>query len=165
MEKSGLFPVPGKRCRPPSRPAFARQLSQGGATFRICDKPMVYFDKNYIRMLGSIPAALATVSDRDDLTKVIQIKGMQFSIEEETAQAVENGCTLLMVDTGKLDDAVRCSKKVREMGRRQQVEIAFAGGVRLDQIPEITGYDIDALCIGKEIIDAQLLDMKLEVRI
>jgi nicotinate-nucleotide pyrophosphorylase (carboxylating) len=35
--------------------------------------------------------------------------------------------------------------------------------VRLTDIPDLTNWDIDILCIGKEIVDAGLLDMKLDV--
>ncbi len=154
-----------KKMPPAIKDDIRRAIVTGGASFRISSTPMVYLDKNYIKMLGSIPAALETVRDCHDLTKVIQIKGKQFSIEEETVQAVENGCNILMVDTGNLEDVVRCSKVVEERGRRGQLQIAFAGGVKLDQIPEFLDYGIDMLCIGKEIVDAPLLDMKLDVEI
>jgi nicotinate-nucleotide pyrophosphorylase (carboxylating) len=103
----------------------------GGASFRISTKQMIYIDKNYIRMLGSIPEALATVKDFTDHTKVIQIKGEQFSVQEETKLALENGCNLLMVDTGNLEDLKACTSVVNEMGLRKDVEIAFAGNVKI----------------------------------
>ena len=49
------------------------------------------------------------------------------------------------------------------MGVREDVEIAFAGNVKITQISEIIKRDIDILCIGKDIVDARLLDMKLDV--
>lgn len=46
---------------------------------------------------------------------------------------------------------------------KERLELAFAGGVRLTDIPELADEGIDILCIGKEIVDAQLLDMRLDV--
>lgn len=140
-----------------------KAIVAGGASFRITQDAMIYLDKNYIKLLGSIPKTLDTVKEFTDHTKVVQIKGKQFTIEEETKQALENGCTLLMVDTGNVDDVILCSKTVRFMGLRDQVKIAFAGEIKLSQIKEMTKYDIDVLDIGKEIIDAPLLDIKLDV--
>lgn len=142
-----------------------KAIISGGASFRISTKPMVYLDKNYICMLGSIPNALASVNELTELSKVIQIKGKQCTIEEETKQALENGCNILMVDTGELNDLERCIKVVEAMGRRNEVEIAFAGGVKINEISTISKYGMDVLCIGKEIVDAPLLDMKFDVEI
>ncbi|MGD9819995.1 MAG: hypothetical protein AB7U27_00420 [Aminobacteriaceae bacterium] len=152
-----------KKMPPTIKDGVRKAVVAGGASFRISSADMVYLDKNYIRMLGSIPEALATVSALRGLIKVIQIKGKQFSIEEETVQAIDNGCGILMVDTGNINDALRCIKKVQEAGMGDEVQIAFAGGVTLGQIPEMADYGIDILCIGKEIIDAPLLDMRLDV--
>lgn len=152
-----------KKMPPAIKDGVRTAVVSGGATFRITDKNMIYLDKNYIKMLGSIPKVLESVKDIKDSTKVVQIKGQDFSIEEETKQAIENGCGLLMVDTGNLDDLNRCLAVVNEIGVRDKVEIAFASGVRLENIKELASLDIDVLCIGKEIVDAQLLDMKLDV--
>lgn len=152
-----------KKMPPAIKDGVRRAIVSGGASFRITDKPMIYLDKNYISMLVSIPAALATVKDYTDFVKVIQIKGKQLPVEEETAQALENGCGILMVDTGNLDDLVRCSETAKKLGKRGEVQIAFAGGIKLDKIDELAGYDIDIVCIGKEIVDAPLLDIRLDV--
>ncbi|MBW7572272.1 beta/alpha barrel domain-containing protein [Caproiciproducens faecalis] len=154
-----------KKMPPEIKNGIRQAIVTGGASFRISSTPMVYLDKNYIRMLGSIPAALNSVSGCTDLAKVIQIKGKEHSIEEETAQAVENGCSILMVDTGNIEDVVRCTKKVEEMGMSGKLQIAFAGGVKLDNIPKFINYGIDMLCIGKEIVDAPLLDIKMDVEL
>ena len=152
-----------KKMPPAIKDGVRAAIVSGGATFRITNQPMVYLDKNYISMLGSISAALTAVKECNGFVKVVQIKGKFSSIEEETTEALKNGCGILMVDTGKLDDLVRCANTVNDLGKRTQVEIAFAGGVRLAQIPELTRYGMDMLCIGKEIVDATLLDMRLDV--
>ncbi len=142
-----------------------KALESGGAYSRISTTPMVYMDKNYIKMLGSIPNALEAAKCFDDLAKVIQIKGDDVSIEQETTQALKNGCNILMVDTGNLDDLKKCIQVTEELNKRKDVQIAFAGGIKLEQIPNLIEYGIDALCVGKDIVDALLLDMKLDVQI
>jgi nicotinate-nucleotide pyrophosphorylase (carboxylating) len=152
-----------KKMPPSIKDGIRRAIVSGGASFRICNTPMIYLDKNYIRMLGSIPSALAAVRGYPEFTKVIQIKGLNCSIEQETVQALEGGCGILMVDTGKLNDLIRCSEAAKKQGMRDKVQIAYAGGVELSKIEELTNYDIDIVCIGKAIVDAPLLDIKLDV--
>ncbi len=152
-----------KKMPPAMKDGVRTAIIAGGASFRITSNKMIYLDKNYIKMLGSIPAALETVKEFTDFIKVVQIKGKQFTIEEETRQAMENGCGLLMVDTGNVEDVIRCSNTVKAMGLRKQAKIAFAGGVKIDKIKEFTELDIDVLDIGKEIVDALLLDIRLDV--
>ncbi|MGD9570198.1 MAG: quinolinate phosphoribosyl transferase, partial [Sedimentibacter sp.] len=154
-----------KKMPPEIKMGVRRAIESGGASCRISTTPMVYLDKNYIKMLGSIPKALKSVESLTELVKVIQIKGQQFSIEEETKQAIENGCNILMVDTGNLQDLEKCIDITERLKKRNDVQIAFSGGVKLEQIEMICKYNIDAVCIGKDIVDALLLDMKLDVLI
>ncbi|MEL7624055.1 MAG: quinolinate phosphoribosyl transferase [Clostridiales bacterium] len=149
---------------PPELKSVVRQaVMAGGVSFRICDTPMIYLDKNYIRMLGSISLALAACLPFKGYTRVIQIRSEDGDVMEQTVQAVQGGAGILMVDTGKLEDLDRCVGCLESMGARSQVKVAFSGNVKLTDIPALAQRDIDLLCIGKEIVDAQLLDMKLDV--
>ena len=47
-------------------------------------------------------------------------------------------------------------------GLPERIKVAFAGNVKLTDIPELSRR-ADILCIGKEIVDAPLLDWKLDV--
>jgi nicotinate-nucleotide pyrophosphorylase (carboxylating) len=152
-----------KKMPPQIKDGVRKAVDCAGASFRITDIPMIYLDKNYIRMLGSIPKALEAANEYKNFAKVVQLKGKDNSIEEETVQAIENGCNILMVDTGDLEDLQRCVDTVNGIGARDQVQIAFAGNVKLNQVEDMSKRDIDILCIGKEIVDAQLLDIKLDV--
>ena len=152
-----------KKMPPEIKDGVRTAIVSGGASFRITNSNMIYLDKNYIKMLGSIPEALSTVKEFTEHTKVIQIKGIQNTIEVETKQALENGCNLLMVDTGDVGDLIRCLNITKSLGLREKVKIAFAGGIKLNKISELSKLDIDILCIGKEIVDALLLDIKLDV--
>lgn len=135
----------------------------GGASFRISDTPMIYMDKNFIRMLGSIPEALSAAAGFKDYVKVVQIKGRDYSIEEETLQAVENGAHILMVDTGDLNDFKKALAVVDRLEARDKVKIAYAGNVKISQMDDYIKLNIDMLCIGKEIVDAPLLDIRMDV--
>jgi Nicotinate-nucleotide pyrophosphorylase len=138
-------------------------VAVGGASFRIADTPMIYLDKNFIRMLGSISAALEAAKPFTEHTKVIQIRSEDGDVRIETEAALLGGANILMVDTGKLADLDCCIAHLTAMGAREQVQVAFAGNVRLSDIPSLCERNVDILCIGKEIIDAPLLDLKLDV--
>ena len=149
---------------PPQLKAVVRQaVVAGGASFRITDTPMIYLDKNFIRMLGSITAALQASAPFAEHTKVIQIRSEDGDVVAETDEAVRGGANILMIDTGNVEDLDRCVDRLKKAGIREQVQVAFAGNVHLTDIPRLSERDVDILCIGKEIVDAQLLDLKLDV--
>ena len=152
-----------KKMPPALKDMVRRAVATGGAQFRICQPPMLYIDKNFIRMFGSIPAALEAVAGQEEAARVIQIRGMMGSVEEETRQAVAGGARILMVDTGRLEDLEACQEELARLKARDRVEIAFAGNVHLSDVPAMAQRGMDVLCIGKEIVDAGLLDMKLDV--
>lgn len=151
-----------KKMPPQLKDMVRRAIVTGGASFRICEQPMVYIDKNFIRMLGSIPAALEAASALQGATRIIQIKGEACSVEMETRQAVQGGADILMVDTGRREDLAACLEALRRMDA-DRVQVAFAGGVRIADIRPLSSCGVEMLCIGKGIVDAGLLDMKLDV--
>src|SRR5882757_1990315 len=55
----------------------------GGAQPRIADWPFAYIDKNFVRMLGGIAAALEAARGLDGYKKIIQIRGSTAGIGEE----------------------------------------------------------------------------------
>lgn len=152
-----------KKMPPEMKDIVRGAVMAGGASFRICDGPMIYLDKNYIRMLGSISATLAACAPLEGATKVIQIRSEDGDVTEQTREAVSGGAKILMVDTGKLEDLDRCAACLNELGARGRVQLAFSGNVKMTDIPDLAKRDIDLLCIGKEIVDAPLLDLKLDV--
>ena len=149
---------------PPELKHMVRQaVDVGGAAFRITDPPMLYMDKNFIRMLGSVEKALAAASSIEGTKKIVQLRGEFADIAEETRQAVRGGANILMVDTGRREDLIACRRTLEALGCREQVQLAFAGNIRMEEIPEVLDLGPDILDIGKEIIDAPLLDMRLDV--
>jgi len=135
----------------------------GGAACRIADQPFLYLDKNFVRMLGGIAATLQAVADITDRLKVIQLKGESGDIAADALAAARGGADIIMIDTGRVADAEQAHAALAAAGCRHRVRIAFAKGIRLEAISEIKGKGIDILDIGVSIIDAPLLDMKLEV--
>jgi len=152
-----------KKMPPAMKTMVRRATAAGGVSLRITAQPMIYLDKNFLRLLGGIPGALEACAPFPDCAKVVQIRSEDGDVEEETAQAVAGGAAVLMVDTGKTEDLDRCIARTVALGARERVKVAFAGNVKLTDIPRLAGHGADILCIGKEIVDAQLLDMKLDV--
>jgi nicotinate-nucleotide pyrophosphorylase (carboxylating) len=140
-----------------------RAVVGGGADCRIANAPFLYLDKNYVRMLGGVKRCLKAVADLNGYLKVVQLRGEYNEIGLEAMEAVGNGADIIFVDTGKPDDLELTVYKLREMGWRDRVKIAFGGGVQLEDVPSLKAMDADILDIGRPIIDAPLLDMRMEV--
>jgi len=139
-------------------------VATGGAAFRISDQPFLYLDKNFVRMLGGIEATLAAVADIDVKQKAIQLKGESGDIAGEALAAVRGGAQILMIDTGRLEDLAAANQALAAVGWRERVKIAFAKGIKIADLPGLAGLGIDYIDIGASILDAPLLDMKLDVQ-
>jgi nicotinate-nucleotide pyrophosphorylase (carboxylating) len=148
---------------PPEIKMIVREaVSHGGAHFRILDVPFLYLDKNFVCMLGGIKETLCAVEKMPEL-KCIQLKGHTGDIAEEAVSAARYGASVIMVDTGSIADLRQASQKLQESGCRSKVQLAFAKGITLQDIEKLQTEDIDILDIGVQIVDAPLLDMKLDV--
>lgn len=161
--KIGIVSGSWKKMPPCMKNAVRQAVVTGGASFRICNPPMLYMDKNFVTMFGSVKAILDAVADLKDVNKVVQIRGVLETVRDECLEALEGHANILMVDTGNLSDVDICLALLEEKNCRDQVKVAFAGNVHMEDIPRYAEKGIDILCIGKEIIDAPLLDMKLNV--
>jgi nicotinate-nucleotide pyrophosphorylase (carboxylating) len=153
-----------KKVSPELKMMVREAIAAGGAVSRIVDQPFLYLDKNFVRMFGGIKEILEAVRKMDDKLTVIQLKGEFGDIVDEAILAVENGAGIIMIDTGRLEDVCQVHRALTEKALRRKVKIAFAKGIQLDSIASLKGKGIDVLDIGTSIIDAPLLDMKLDVR-
>lgn len=142
---------------------FRQAVVTGGAMYHISDEPFVYLDKNYIELFGGIRESLKAVADLKDHLKVVQLKGKYKDIASEACEAIESGADILLIDTGRPSDVKLVVERLLQLGLRDRVSIAFSGGIRLEDIAGLKALDIDILCIGRQIIDAPLLDMRLEI--
>ena len=152
-----------KKMPPQLKNAVRRAVVTGGAHFRITPEPFVYLDKNYVRMLGGIREALETASRLKGLTRVIQVKGDSGEVALEACEAASHGAGIIFIDTGNREDIRLASEALRASGLRERVRIAFAGNVRQEDVAELKAMDVDILDVGRAIVDAPLLDMRLEV--
>jgi nicotinate-nucleotide pyrophosphorylase (carboxylating) len=153
-----------KKMPPEIKWVVRESVAAGGAAFRVSDKPFLYLDKNFVRMLGGVEATLAAVAGQGDKLKCIQLKGEFAAVADEALAAARGGADVLMIDTGRLADVEAANGALAGAGLRDRVEIAFAQGIRLEDIPYLRDKGIDILDIGVAIVDAPLLDMKFEVR-
>lgn len=138
-------------------------ISVGGAHSRIVSGKFVYLDKNYIELLGGIKESIATVAHLKDYSIVVQVKGRYSDIVSEACVAAESGADIVFIDTGKPEDVLSVVDKLIQFGLRNKVKIAFGGGVNIKDIGELITLDIDILDIGRQIVDAPLLDMRLDI--
>ena len=60
-----------KKMPPQIKELVRGAILTGGANCRIAEQPMIYLDKNYIRMLGSIPQALAACASFHEYTNCL----------------------------------------------------------------------------------------------
>ncbi|WP_029117486.1 hypothetical protein [Mycobacterium sp. URHB0044] len=134
-------------------------IMAGGAEPRIATWPFVYLDKNFVTMLGGVDATLAAVAEMAGHRKVIQLDDPELVVA-----AVHGGADVVFIDTGKLGDAAIASRELCGAGVRGRVELAFGGGVRLEDIDELKRLEVDTVDVGRAIVDAPLLDMHVWVR-
>lgn len=153
-----------KKMPPQIKEGLRQAVANGGASYRISTSPMLYIDKNYLNMFGSIPAALSAAGRLAGLNISMQVRGITAGIEQETQMALEGGCGILMVDTGNPNDLARCIETANRLHMRDKAEIAYSGNILLEDIPALVhNLGPDILCIGKAIVDAPMIDMKLNV--
>jgi len=136
----------------------------GGAFIRICDAPFIYLDKNYIEIFGGVAGALKATTHLQGYLKVIQLRANGRDIGLEAQKATDLGANILFVDTGDLNDVKKVNDKMGQAGKRNMVEIAFGGNVKLKDIDTIKSLNVDILDIGAAILDAPLLDLKYDVK-
>ena len=149
-------------------PALLREMVRhaaavGGAHPAIDETPFLYLDKNYVRMFGGVAAALKAVEAIIGYRRVIQIGDNGLSLEDETRTAVQYGASTIFVDTGDPGDLNCVIDTLESLSARGRVRVAFGGGIQLEHIDKLVRLRVDALCIGRAIVDAPLLDMRMEI--
>jgi len=140
-----------------------KAIVTGGGYYRISNDPFIYLDKNYVRMLGGVKKSLQAVDHFKGYKKVVQIKGRQRDIAKEACEAAEYHADIIYIDNGKPDDLHTVAIALNRRGLRDRVKIAFGGNVKIEDIDRLKTMPVDILEIGRQIIDAPLLDLRLEV--
>lgn len=153
------------RQMPPSLKDLVREaVKAGGASPHLAtSESIAYLDKTYVRLAGGIRQCLAAVDHLQGLLRIIQLKGSNGDIAAEACEAAEAGADIIFIDSGNIQDIPRVSGTLRCRGLREKANIAFGGGITLDDIYLLRDMDVDILDIGRPIADAPLLDMRLEI--
>ncbi len=141
-----------------------KAVLDGGLDVRMLDQPFLYLDKNYVRILGGVKAALDAVAPLSRPT-VIQVRGELRPIAEEALDAARAGAKVIMVDTGDRKDLATVVEALRKNELRSAVDLAFSGNIDLHDLEDISFADVDVLDIGYAILDAPCLPMRFDVTI
>jgi nicotinate-nucleotide pyrophosphorylase (carboxylating) len=152
-----------KKVAPELRKWLRQAMSLGGVGIRLIDQPFVYLDKNYVRMFGSITGVVERARGIDGRTAAVQIRGDTGLISQEAGEAFKAGAGVLMVDTGNIADLHAVVDAASREGFRERVKIAFAGGVTSLSLDEVIAAGADIVDVGRSVIDAPLLDFRLDV--
>lgn len=146
----------------PIKEQILEAVASGGIAQKILEEPFIYLDKNYVRILGGISAALQTAASFSK-ARVIQLRGEFATIAEEAHEAISCDASVLMIDTGSWKDLEEVLHALREENALRRVQLAFAGGIKLKDIPLLVEKRVDILDIGAAILDAPWLDLTYDV--
>lgn len=152
-----------KKVPPELRADLRYAASVGGVGLRVLDRPFVYLDKNHVRMLGGVGAAVRQARRVPGRAVVVQLRGETAPIAEEARQAAAEGAEVLMVDTGRLADLAEVARLAASARLPPGVEIAFAGGVSEASLPAAIDAGAAVVDVGRAILDAPMIDFRLDV--
>lgn len=152
-----------KKVLPEVRRALREAIAIGGAGIRLVNEPFVYLDKNTVRMFADISSAVRTAGRIEGRTVAVQLRGDTGPIAEDARKAFAAGAGVLMVDTGNIEDLRAVCATACNEGFRDRIRIAFSGGVTEATLEEIIAAGADIVDVGRAIIDAPLLDFRLDV--
>ncbi|MEV0341420.1 hypothetical protein AB0H49_20555 [Nocardia sp. NPDC050713] len=136
-------------------------IAAGGMEPRIAEWPFAYLDKNFVSMLGGVAETLSAVDSHPELASYRRV--IQVTTADEALVAARGGAQTVFVDTGRLADLSLISDALRSHGLRSDVELAFGGGLSIEDVDVLRGMDVDVIDVGRSVVDAPLLDMKLRV--
>jgi nicotinate-nucleotide pyrophosphorylase (carboxylating) len=140
------------------KPLLRAGLAAAGILPRLVEGDFVYLGKNSVIMLGGVDPAIAAARGVDHGRVAIQVKTV-----DEALHAARQGAGIVMVDTGVLADLGAVQEALLAHGLREQVILAFAGGVRVEDLPAVHALGAETVDMGRAILDAPLLDLRMRV--
>jgi nicotinate-nucleotide pyrophosphorylase (carboxylating) len=140
------------------KPLLRAGLAAAGLLPRLVDGDFVYMSKNAVTLLGGVEPAIRAGIAVDHGPVAVQVKSV-----EEAMFAYRAGGRIIMVDTGVIADLAAVNAALLEMGHRDAVHLAFGGGVRLEDLTAVRAAGADAADIGRAILDAPLLDLRMTI--
>jgi nicotinate-nucleotide pyrophosphorylase (carboxylating) len=146
----------------PIKAIIREEVAAGGVDVRLIAPPFLYLDKNFVRIFGGVGRALKAVASHS-VPKVIQVRGEFGPIAEEAREAIRHGARVIMVDTGCCKDLDEVLRVLKEEKAPPGVQTAFAGGIKIEEIPLLIQKGVDVLDIGAAILDAPWLELSYDV--
>jgi nicotinate-nucleotide pyrophosphorylase (carboxylating) len=152
-----------KKMPPPIKDLVRQAIADGGIQYRIADKPFLYLDKNYIKVLGGVGNTLQSVRLLQDRTLVVQLKGEGEGLLREALLTAQGGADIIMIDTGRKEDIGWIDSGLRKKGLREFVQIAFGGNIGIEDLGDLKKLPVEIIDIGQAVVDAPLLDMRMDI--
>jgi nicotinate-nucleotide pyrophosphorylase (carboxylating) len=141
------------------KPMLHAGLTAAGILPRLIEGDFLYVGKNSVRLLGGVERAIAAGIKVGHGPVAVQVKDAG-----EALFAARAGAGVIMVDTGDIGDLEEAHRSLVAAGLRDGRKLAFGGGVRIDQLVAARDAGADAVDVGRAIIDAPLLDLRMEVQ-
>jgi len=142
------------------KPLLRAGLAVSGVLPRLVEGDFVYLGKNAVTLLGGVDQAIAAGLAVGHGPVAIQVRNL-----DEALHAVGQGAGIIMVDTGDLADLIEVVQTFEARGLRQGLRLAFAGGVRVEDLPAVHAAGADTVDMGRAILDAPLLDLRMRVEV
>ncbi len=140
------------------KPIIRSGLASVGVLPRLVDGDFVYVGKNSVTMLGGVKNAIDAGLALNHGPVSVQVKSV-----EEASYALEHGAGVIMVDTGDLDDLRDVAQLLRSAKGAESTKLAFGGGVKKADLHEVGAIGAQFVDVGRAILDAPLLDLRLSV--
>jgi nicotinate-nucleotide pyrophosphorylase (carboxylating) len=140
------------------KPLLRAGLAAAGLLPRLVPGNFVYMSKNAVTLLGGVEAAIKAGIAVDHGPVAVQVKTV-----EEALFAAHSGAGVIMVDTARLEDLDAVHRALRNAGLRERVTLAFGGGVRLEDLQQVKQLGAQAVDVGRAILDAPLLDLRMKI--
>jgi len=140
------------------KPLLRDGLAAGGVAPRLADGDFVYVDKNVVTLSGGLPEAVVAARRLDHGPVAVQV-----ATPESAIAAILFGASIIMDDTGSLDSLQSIDQALRANGFRDQVALAFAGGVTPGDLGNVRENGADIVDLGRAILDAPLWDLHMVV--
>jgi nicotinate-nucleotide pyrophosphorylase (carboxylating) len=140
------------------KPSVRDGLAAAGIDPRLLPDPFVYIDKIAVALLGGVAAAVAAGRALAAGPVSVQVGGA-----DDALVAARAGAGAVMVDTGRIEDLAAADAALRDAQRRDQVQLAFAGGVDATELPAIAAAGAEVVDLGRAILGRPILDLHLEL--
>ncbi len=138
------------------KPALRAGLDVAGIGHRLLPGEFVYVDKNVVTQLGGVAAAVTIGRQLGHGPVAIQVTDV-----DEALAAADAGCGVVMVDTGDLVVLEAVTRRLRSVG--SEIDIAFAGGVGIEDLRSAAAAGATIVDVGRAVLDAPLWDLRFVV--